>query len=141
MSATYINTGGGFIQYSGIITTSEINNLGTTPYNFTTPENFAPLGFLLTVISGTTQPIFTALLSFITVSNNRTLFLGINPAIVDFTNFYGFPLLPIPNPTYATALNIELYKPNNFVLTPSDNADPTPGDYTYKYNLFGTIIF
>jgi hypothetical protein len=141
MSATYINTGGGFIQYSGIITTSEINNLGTTPYNFTTPENFAPLGFLLTPISGTTTPIFSSLLSFQTLSNNRTLFTAQDPGNVNFTNFFGFKTLPLINPTYTTALNIELNIINNFILIPSDGNDPTPGDYTYRFNLMGTILF
>jgi len=141
MSATYINTGGGFIQYSGIITTSEINNLGTTPYNFTTPENFAPLGFLLTPISGVTAPIFTSQLIFETLSNIRPLFFGADPQNINFTTYFGLRTFPLVLPTYTAALNIELNIINNFVLVPEDGNDPTPGDFTYKYNLFGTIIF
>jgi hypothetical protein len=141
MSATYINTGGGLIQYSGIITAAEMNTLGTAPYNFTTPENFAPLGFLLTAISGTTQPIFSSILSFETLSNNRPLFYGVESLSINITNYFGLRTTPLITPTHTQALNIELNIINNFILIPVDGNDPTPGDYNYKYNLIGTILF
>lgn len=140
MSATYINNGGALLQFTGIITTAEINALGTTPYIFTTPAGFMPLTFAIKPTSGTTQPNFTALLVIETVSANRPIFLGTDPANVDFYNFFGLVARPPGMPTHVAALNIELLA-NNYQLLPQNFTDPTPGDYTYKYNLIGTILF
>jgi hypothetical protein len=140
MSATYINTGGGLIQYSGIITTSEINNLGTTPYIFTTPAGFMPTAFAIKVTNGTTQPGFTSLLLIETISSSKVLFLGTDPGGIDVYNFFGLQTRPVGIPTHVAAQNIELLI-NNFHLLPQNLVDPTPGDYTYKFNLLGTIIF
>ena len=140
MSATYINNGGALLQISGIITASEINALGTTPYVFTTPQNFMPLGFAITVLSGTIVPIFTDILYLETVSNNRIVFAGVDPQVIDIYIFYGFRAFPIITPEYTQALNIEIFT-NNYQLRPADLLDPTPGDFVYKYNLIGTILF
>jgi hypothetical protein len=130
----------GTLQISGTISIAEVNALGTTPYIFTTPENFLPISFCLTAISGTTQPDFgTALLHFETISANRLIFIGNDPANINFYNIFGYPARPIPNPTHVACLNIELIS-NNFRLTPSNFLDPIAGDYVYKYNLIGTIL-
>jgi len=129
----------GLIQISGTISVAEVNALGTTPFVFSTPENFAPLFFALVPISGTLQPSFTSNLHIETVNINRTILIGTDPANVNAYTFFGQPIRPLPNPTHANALNIDLL-PNNFQLTPIDTADPTPGDYIYKYNLLGTIL-
>ena len=140
MSATYINNGGALLQISGIITASEVNALGSVPFVFQTPENFMPLGFAITVLSGITTPIFTDDLFVETVSNNRIVFVGTDPQGIGFYNFYGFRTFPLIAPTYTEALNIEIFT-NNYQLRPADLLDPTPGDYIYKYNLIGTILF
>ena len=140
MSATYINNGGALLQISGIITASEVNALGTVPFVFQTPDNFMPLGFAITVLSGITTPIFTDDLLLNTVTNFRTVFRGDDPQNIGFYNFYGFVSFPLLIPEYTQALNIEIYT-NNYQLTPANSLDPTPGDYIYKYNLIGTILF
>jgi len=129
----------GLIQIAGTISVAEVNALGTTPFVFSTPENFLPTSFSITAISGTTQPTFTALLHFETISSNRIIFVGNDPANVGFYNLYGFSTRPPATPTHVAQLNIELTA-NNFRLTPADFTDPTPGDYIYKYNLLGTIL-
>lgn len=140
MSATYINNGGALLQITGTITTAEINALGTTPYIFTTPAGFMPLAFAIKTTNGTTQPGFTSLLLIETVSFNRPVFLGNDPGNVDLYNFFGPIARPPGMPTFVGALNIDLLI-NNFQLLPQNLTDPTPGDYTYKYNLIGTILF
>ena len=140
MSATYINNGGALLQISGIITASEVNALGTVPFVFQTPENFMPLGFAITVLSGITIPIFTDILYVETVSNNRIVFAGTDPGSINFYNFFGYRTFPIITPEYTQAQNIEIFT-NNYQLRPADLLDPTPGDYIYKYNLIGTILF
>jgi hypothetical protein len=141
MSATYINTGGGFIQYSGIITAAEINTLGTAPYIFITPQNFLPICFGIAPISGTTPQVFSSILTFATLSN-RIFFQGNLTTGIDLYSFWGYRLLPPISPTYAEAFNIDFFSgANNFQLVPSNGSDPTPGDYDYKYNLIGTILF
>jgi hypothetical protein len=129
----------GIIQISGTISAAEVNSLGSVPYIFTTPENFIPLGFAITVLSGITQPIFTDLLNVQTVTSSRIVFVGTDPGAISVYNFYGFRILPIISPKYTEALNIEIFT-NNYQLLPADNLDPTPGDFTYKYNLIGTIL-
>jgi hypothetical protein len=132
-----LNTG--TLQISGTISSAEVNSLGTTPYIFNTPENFFPYAFCLTAISGTTQPTFTALLHIETVSANRLIFVGNDPANINFYNFFGLPTRPPASPSHTACLNIELIT-NNFRLTPADFLDPIAGDYTYKYNMIGTIL-
>jgi len=138
MSATYINNGGALLQFTGTITTAEMNALGTTPYIFTTPAGFMPLAFAIIATSGTTQPGFTSLLLIETVSFNRPVFAGPDPGFL--YNFFGQIARPPGLPTYVGTLNIDLL-PNNFQLTPQNLLDPTPVDLTYKYNLIGTILF
>jgi hypothetical protein len=126
----------GLIQITGTITAAEFNALGTTPYIFSTPSLFLPVSFAITPTSGTTQPSFTSNLEINTISSNRVMLQGINPANVDFYSIFGLPILPIVSPEFAAAQNIELLA-NNFQLTPIDNTDPTAGDYNYKYSLIG----
>jgi hypothetical protein len=140
MSATYINTGGGFIQYSGIITAAEMNTLGTAPYNFITPQNFLPICFGIAPISGTTAQVFSSIITLTTLAN-RIFFQGNLPTGIDLYSFWGYRLLPAISPTYAEAFNIDFLGSNNFQLIPNNFTDPTPGDYDYKYNLIGTILF
>lgn len=136
MSATYINNGGALLQIAGTITPAEINALGTTPYIFTTPQNFMPLAFAITYISGTTTPIFSSVLEIRTITNNRVIFIGTDPQNMNFYMFYGYP-----NGALASqAINIEILA-NNYQLTPLNGLDPTPGNFTYKYNLIGTILY
>lgn len=130
----------GTLQISGTISIAEVNALGTTPYIFTTPENFLPISFCLTAISGTSQPDFGgALLHFETISANRIIFIGNDPANINFYNLFGFSARPPANPTHVAQLNIELTA-NNYRLTPANFLDPIAGDYVYKYNLIGTIL-
>jgi hypothetical protein len=129
----------GLLQVSGTITISEVNSLGSVPFVFSTPENFVPIFFALTAISGTTQPTFTSNLHIETVSNNRPVLIGNDPAGINFYTFFGQPLRPIGTPTHGVALNIDLLA-NNFQLTPVNGTDPIAGDYIYKYNLIGTIL-
>jgi hypothetical protein len=129
----------GLIKVSGTISAAEINALGTTPYVFSTPENFVPISFILTAISGTLQPEFPSLLRVETVNANRPVFLGTNPANINFYSFFGLPTIPAGTPTHTGTVNIELL-PNNFMLVPVDGDDPTAGDYVWKYNLVGYIL-
>lgn len=130
----------GMLQISGTISVAEVNAIGTTPYVFATPENFLPMAFCLTAISGTTQPDFGgALLHVETISANRLIFVGNDPANINFYNIFGYPARPPASPTHFGCLNIDLIS-NNFRLTPSNFLDPIAGDYTYKYNLIGTIL-
>jgi len=129
----------GLIKVSGTISAAEINSLGTTPYVFSTPENFVPISFVVTAISGTLQPDFSSLLSIETVNANRPFFLGADPANINSYNFFGLPTTPTVTPTHTGALNIDLL-PNNFMLVPQDVADPTAGDFVWKYNLVGYIL-
>ena len=129
----------GIVKVSGTISAAEINSLGTTPYVFSTPENFVPISFVVTAISGTTTPIFTSSLSVRTVSDDRVVFIGDDPNNINFYNFFGLPTRPTVTPTHTGALNIELL-PNNFKLGPMDEADPTAGDYVWRYNLVGYIL-
>ena len=75
MSATYINSDRGFIQYTGIITAAEMNTLGTAPYNFITPQNFLPICFGIAPKSGTTPQVFSSIITLTTLSN-RIFFQG-----------------------------------------------------------------
>lgn len=125
----------GMLQISGTISAAEVNALGSTPFVFSTPENFMPLAFAITFISGTTPPIFTSVLEISTVTNNRVVFTGGEPQNMNFYFFYGYP----SGGGVTQAVNIEIFA-NNYKLTPLDNLDPTPGDYVYKYNLIGTIL-
>jgi len=138
MSATYINTGGELIQYTDIITAAEMNTLGTTPYNFITPQNFIPLCFGITPISGNTPQVFTSILQIQTLIN-RIFFQGDLPTGLNFYSFWGYRLVPSVSPTFSMAFNIDTV-PNNFLLTPVNGIDPTPGDYDYKYNLIGCFL-
>jgi len=129
-----------FINITGIISVSEINNLGTTPYVFNTPANFNPIGFCITAISGTTQPTFSSKLLIQNISTSRNLYLGTDPANIDFYNFFGYITNVLFSPQFGEALNIETSIPNNFQLLPEDSTDPSPiGDYTYKFNFYGLI--
>jgi hypothetical protein len=140
MSATYINSDRGFIQFTGIITAAEMNTLGTAPYNFITPENFVPICFGIAPKSGTTPQVFTSILTFATLSN-RIFFQGTLTTGIDLYSFWGYRLLPVISPTYAEAFNIDFFSgANNFQLVPSNGSDPTPGDYDYKYNLIGFVL-
>ena len=129
----------GLLQVSGTITISEVNSLGSVPFVFSTPENFAPIFFALTAISGTTQPTFTSNLHIETVNINRAVLIGPDPANINSYTFFGQPLRPIGTPTHGVASNIDLL-PNNLQLTPVDGLNPIAGDYIYKYNLIGTIL-
>jgi len=129
----------GLIKVSGTISTAEINSLGTTPYVFSTPDNFVPISFILTATSGTMQPVFTSVLDVQTINSNRRVFIGEDPQNINSYNFFGLPTRPIPTPEYVGALNIELL-PNNFMLVPEDLTDPTAGDFVWKYNLVGYIL-
>ena len=129
----------GIVKVSGTISAAEINALGTTPYVFSTPENFVPISFILTAISGTLQPDFSSLLRVETVNANRPFFLGTDPANINFYSFFGLPTIPAGTPTHTGTINIELL-PNNFMLVPVDGDDPTAGDYVWKYNLVGYIL-
>lgn len=129
----------GIVKVSGTISTAEINSLGTTPYVFSTPDNFVPISFILTATSGTTQPVFTSVLDVQTINSNRRVFIGEDPQNINSYNFFGLPTRPIPNPEYVGALNIDLL-PNNFMLVPQDLTDPTAGDYEWKYNLVGYML-
>jgi hypothetical protein len=128
-----------FINITGIISISEVNNLGTTPYVFNTPANFTPIGFSITAASGSLQPAFSSKLLISTVSSARTLYLGTDPAVTDLYNFYGYITNVLFSPQFGEAVNIETTIANNFQLQPQDAADPTPGDYAYKFNFFGLI--
>jgi len=123
----------------GIITAAQVNALGSTPFVFETPANFIPVGFVLTPNSGTTQPIFSSPLVVITVSSSRVVFVGTDPANVDFSTLFGLSANSLGPVTFVEATNIELTQ-NNFSLTPEDFTDPTPGDYEYRYILFGFIF-
>lgn len=142
MSAVYINNGGALLQISGIITDAEVNALGSAPFIFQTPANFMPLGFYLTAYSGNTQPTFTENLCLQTVSDTRILFSGLDPANVDYYSVFGLRLEPPPpgSPTQVGSYNILINLENNLQLTSLIGNDPTPGDYTYKYNLVGLIL-
>jgi hypothetical protein len=129
----------GLLQVSGTITDSEVNSLGSVPFIFSTPENFVPIFFALTAISGTTQPAFTSNLHIETVNINRTVLIGLDPANINSYTFFGQQLRPIGTPNHGVSLNIDLLA-NNFQLKPIDGADPVAGDYIYKYNLIGTIL-
>ena len=106
---------------------------------FSTPENFVPISFILTATSGTTKPTFTSVLEVQTVNANRKVFVGVDPANINSYNIFGLPTRPIGTPEYVGALNIDLL-PNNFMLLPQDLADPTAGDYEWKYNLVGYML-
>lgn len=125
----------GMLQISGTISAAEVNALGSTPFVFSTPENFMPLAFAITYISGTTAPLFTSVLEINTVTNNRVVFLGNDPQNMNFYYFYSYP----NGGVISQAVNIEPLA-NNYQLTPQDGLDPTPGDFIYKYNLIGTIL-
>ena len=130
----------GIVKVSGTIRAAEINSLGTTPYVFSTPDNFVPISFILTAISGETAPEFSSLLSVETVNANRPVFLGTDPGNINLYNFFGFITRPFGGtPTHVGALNIDLL-PNNFMLVPEDVTDPTAGDFVWKYNLVGYIL-
>jgi hypothetical protein len=129
----------GLLQVSGTITASEVNSLGSVPFVFSTPENFMPLGFAITVLSGITQPIFSDVLNLQTVSGLKIIFVGTDPGSIGLYNFYGFRTYPIIAPEFTEALNIEIFT-NNYQLTAANGLDPTAGDYIYKYNLIGTIL-
>ena len=125
------------LNISGIITAAEVNNLGSTPYAFTTPANFAPIGFNITAISGLTQPTFTSDL-IVCDSTFRVIFSGYDPAAIFLYNFYGYNVATLG--IISQALNIDIVTENNFLITPSDSVDPTPGDYIYKFNFYGLIV-
>ena len=129
----------GIVKVSGTISAAEINSLGTTPYVFSTPENFVPISFILTAISGETIPDFSSSLCIRTVSESRTVFIGDNPNNINFYSFFGLQTRPAGTPTHTGALNIELL-PSNFKLVPVDDTDPTAGDFVWKYNLVGYIL-
>lgn len=129
----------GIVKVSGTISTAEINALGTTPYVFSTPENFVPISFILTATSGTTKPVFTSVLEVRTVNANRVVFVNVDPANINSYNIFGLQARPIGTPEYTGALNIDLLA-NNYMLMPEDLTDPTAGDYEWKYNLVGYIL-
>lgn len=129
----------GIVKVSGTISTAEINALGTTPYVFSTPENFVPISFILTATSGLTKPAFTSVLEVRTVNANRVVFVNDDPANINSYNIFGLPARPIGTPEYTGALNIDLLA-NNYMLMPQDQTDPTAGDYEWKYNLVGYIL-
>lgn len=128
-----------FLNVSGVLTAAQVNTLGTTPFVFNTPANFYPVGFALKAESGAAQPAFSSKLCIITIDTPRILYLGTDPAVFGFTNFFGMITNVLFTPQFGEATNIELL-PNNFNLTPEDFTDPTPGDYTYKYNFYGFVL-
>jgi hypothetical protein len=129
----------GLLQISGTLSVSQVNSLGSVPFVFSTPGNFVPIFFALTAISGITPPTFTSNLHIETVNINRPVLIGSDPQNINSYTFFGQPLRPVVTPTHGVASNIDLL-PNNYQLTPIDTNDPIPGDYTYKYNLIGTIL-
>ena len=129
----------GLLQVSVTITASEVNSLGSVPFIFSTPENFVPIFFALTAISGTTQPTFTSNLHIETVNANRPVLIGPDPANINAYSFFGQLLRPSVSPNHAVTLNIDLLA-NNYQLTPIDVTDPVAGNFIYKYNLIGTIL-
>lgn len=143
MSATYLNRGSGYIQFSGIITDVELNNLGTTPYVFNLPANFAPFNFAYTVISGTIQPVFTNDLFIQCISTGRNVFGVRNISTVNYYFFCSYIVnslntLPISNGSFA--YDQELLS-NNYQISSANGLDPTPGDYFWKYTFTGFYLF
>ena len=143
MSATYINNGSGYIQFSGIITDVEINNLGTTPYIFNLPANFAPFNFAYTVTSGTIQPVFTSDLFIECISTGRNIFGVRNLNIINtyfLSSYVNNPLNTIPpsNGSYATDQELLV---NNYQIYPTNGLNPTPGDYFWKYTFTGFYLY
>jgi len=129
----------GIVNVSGPITAAEMNDLANNPFTFTTPQNFCPIGFNIKPTAGTSQPVFTSPLLIWTVSINRPLFYGSDPANVDFYTVFGLRNTTLPGFNFTEALNID-FGENNFQLIPEDGTNPTAGDYEYFYNLYGYVL-
>jgi len=143
MSATYLDNRQGFIQFSGIITDVELNNLGTTPYIFNLPANFAPFNFAYIIPSGSIQQIFTSDLIIQCISTSRNIF-GVknvfNLNTYYLSSYINTTLVTTPIVTGSFAFDQDLIA-NNYQILPQDGADPTPGDYFYKYTFTGFYLF
>ena len=124
-----------FYNISGIISFSEVNNIGTTPFVFNTNANFIPVGFNLASVNGSTIQNWADDIIVSTILNPRVLFQFEPPSVIDFYNFYGY-LTALPNANNG-ARNIELGIANNFCLTTTSGSDPSPGDCDFKYNFYG----
>jgi len=140
MSATYL-TNNGLVQYTGIITDVQLNNLGSLPYTFDLPGNFVPFNFIYTVISGITQPVFLSDLVIYCISTSRNMFIVKNVTGINFyyLSSYNVNTSGTPPATGSYSYDIELL-PNNFQLIPLNGLDPTPGDYFWKYTFTGFFI-
>lgn len=141
MGATLLQNG--LIQFSGIITAAEVNALGSAPYNFLTPAGFVPISFGITVLTGTTPPVFTDRLVIFCPSNGRAYLATTPPQSIGFYNFAGITAGSSGPPNYFAlnqSINVEPEIFNNLAISPGDFTDPTPGDYEYRYILAGYIL-
>lgn len=144
MSATFINNNnGGLTQITGIIRDTEVNNLGTTPYVFNLPANFAPFNFAYKVISGVTQPNFTSDCIITCITTLRNIF-GVKSIFT--TNYALSSYINTGLITGGPVLNVCLcydqeFIPNNYIITSLDGLDPTPGDMSIQYVFTGFYLF
>jgi len=141
MSATLINPT--LYQVSGTITAAEVNALGTAPFQFITPLGFVPLSFVLTVIDGAVQPIFTDRLIIFSLNNGRPYLGTADPQGLGSINIAGITAASSGPPNFFAlneSVNVMPNIENNVALAPADFADPTPGDLVYKYNLVGYVL-
>jgi hypothetical protein len=134
----YLINGNNLINFKGIITAAQMNTIGSVPLIFDTPANFYPIGFTLTVLSGTISPIFSSDLGVFCINNSVPLFLGSGPGFA--TTFFGFKIDTPGSTAFATAQFIDLTGPN-FYFTVETGIDPvSPGDLEYGYNFYGYIL-